>query len=532
MSSEGGHATPTAPPTTLTAPKGFDAIGGISAIGGLGGGGKAQATGRRLPAVRPARPFALLALLALAAAAGCLDGGGGGGDGSGPGPADAPYALDCSIASPEWAEPCLAWASPNESPSKTEIDLAVNPRDPMNVFVASKDMDPAASPGPCVWAIGQWSKDGGRTWETVYVGGTLDQRDPTEPLYGWRCITDPILQYTPDGVLHYSLQAYDYEPAGVAPPPVGVGGFELEGGNMYTALSTDGGETFPDVKLMHAGDELAVFHDFMRMGHSPATGTVFTVWNQITAVATRFPVLVATQADGTVRPPVYAPVLEAPGMAGINAIVGTPDGRVHWFMTVASNGQETLYRAVSDDDGRTFSVPEPEFTLTTMEHPGNVDWRMGTNVEVVADASGCLHAVWADGRSDAGDILHSRLCGGAAWSEPALVSSGPHEGAQVFPRASVDGRGTVHVVYLTQAYDPEHALVDADWSHSTDGGATWTTQRITAVSSDGNLGVHQNGGSFYGDYIGIGSAGDHTYMAFPVTVTGRAEIAVAHVVRA
>ncbi len=87
-------------------------------------------------------PLALAALLL----AGCLSSD----------PDDAPpagrdaggYALDCSIGSPDWAEPCLAWASRNESPSKTEIDVAVNPRDPLNVFVGSKDMDPLASPGP------------------------------------------------------------------------------------------------------------------------------------------------------------------------------------------------------------------------------------------------------------------------------------------------------------------------------------------------------------------------------------------------
>jgi hypothetical protein len=110
-----------------------------------------------------------------------------------------------------------------------------------------------------------------------------------------------------------------------------------------------------------------------------------------------------------------------------------------------------------------------------------------------------------------------------------LVSNGPHDGAQFFPRVSVDGRGTVHVVYLTQAHDPGHRLLDAEWAHSTDGGVTWTVERLTAVHSDGDLGVHQDGFPFYGDYIGISSAGDHTYMGFPVTVTGKAEIAVAHV---
>src|SRR5688572_29472867 len=297
------------------------------------------------------RVLAVSGILLTALAAGCFGGGDGDDAGGGTGGAEGlRYRRDCSVAPqdlPTWTEPCLSFASPNDAPSKTEIDLAVNPKDPMNVFVASKDMDPAASPGPCVWAIGQWSKDGGRSWETVYVGGTRDQRDPAEPLYGWRCITDPILQFTPDGTLHYSLQAYDYEPGGVETPSPGTG-FELEGGNMYTAISHDGGETFPEIKLMHAGDELVIFHDFMRMGQNPRTGTVFTLWNQITAVVGRLPVMVATQADGTVRPPVYSVVAEAPGLAGINAIVGTPAGLVHLFTSVAGSGQETLYRATSD----------------------------------------------------------------------------------------------------------------------------------------------------------------------------------------
>jgi hypothetical protein len=483
----------------------------------------------------PNPPVALVAVLVAALlAAGCLGQGDDGGTASPDPPQGDGYAQDCSIGSADWAEPCLAWASRNESPSKTEIDLAVNPTDPLNVFVASKDMDPLASPGPCVWAVGQATHDGGRTWSTVYVGGKRAEREVTEPLYGWRCITDPILQFTPSGRLHYSLQAYDYEPGGIETPSPGTG-FELEGGNMYTALSTDGGATFPDVELMHAGDELAIFHDFMRMGVSPPTGTVFTLWNQITAAAGRIPVLSATEADGTVRPPVYLANPAAPAMMGINAIVGTPDGRVHAFVTTSGGGQETLLRFTSDDDGRSFGLPVEQFTLTTMQDVTAFESRTGTNVEVIADTTGgprdgCLYAVWADGSADVGDILGRSSCdGGETWSEAVLVSSGAHDGAQVFPRVSVDGRGTVHVVYQTQSHDPAGAFLDAEWARSTDGGLTWTPHRLTAVPSDPDLGVHQNGGPFFGDYIGIGSSGDHTYMAFPVTVTGRAEIAVAHV---
>lgn len=445
------------------------------------------------------------------------------------------YALDCSIAStgvPGWTEPCLALASPNESPSKTEIDLAVNPTDPMNVFVASKDLDPLASPDSCVWAVGQVTHDGGHTWTTVYVGGTMAQRTPTQPLFGWRCITDPILQYAPDGTLHYSLQAYDYEPL-VETPPLGLP-LEPEGGNMYQAISTDGGATFPTIEFLHAGDEAAIFHDYMRMAHNPQTGTVFTLWNQITAGVTVFPVLVAVDAAGQVRPPVYFAAPEALGNLGLNTIVGAPDGAVHALFS--SGG--SVYQASSADDGRTFSLPTQRFDFTPMQDLPGVEFRSGSSVEVAVDRSGgpregCLFAVVADGAQDVADLVSRSLCpGDASWGAPTGVSVGPRGGAQFFPRISVDGRGTVHVVSLTQAYDPDHRLLDAEWARSTDGGQTWTVQRLTATSFDGDLGIHQNGFPFIGDYIGIDSVGDHTYMAFPTTVTGRAEIAVAHAVAA
>src|SRR5687767_1195853 len=92
-----------------------------------------------------------------------------------------PYALDCSVppgaGGASWPERCLALASPNDSPSKAEVDLAVNPKDPMNIVVASKDKDPLAS-NDCVWSVAQVTKDGGKTWTTVYVGGDKAHRVP------------------------------------------------------------------------------------------------------------------------------------------------------------------------------------------------------------------------------------------------------------------------------------------------------------------------------------------------------------------
>src|ERR1051325_6806943 len=89
-------------------------------------------------------------------------------------PASVLYAPDCRIGGGAWDESCLALASRNPSPSKAEIDVAANPKDPMNVVAGSKDLDKAAS--DCVWAVPQGSHDGGKTWTTVYIGGKKADR--------------------------------------------------------------------------------------------------------------------------------------------------------------------------------------------------------------------------------------------------------------------------------------------------------------------------------------------------------------------
>jgi hypothetical protein len=72
-------------------------------------------------------------------------------------------------------------------------------------------------------------------------------------------------------------------------------------------------------------------------------------------------------------------------------------------------------------------------------------------------------------------------------------------------------------------------LYDATLATSRDGGASWVQQRLTSKGSDGDLGIHQDGFPFIGDYVGLGVVGSHVYAGFPETVEGRATLAVAHV---
>ncbi|MEK6985762.1 MAG: sialidase family protein [Candidatus Thermoplasmatota archaeon] len=451
----------------------------------------------------------------------------------------APYRLDCSISN--WEDPCTVLASPNMSPSKTEIDIAVNPTDPLNAFVASKDNDPSAS--GCVWAVGQVTFDGGKSWETTIIGGPQGERAPSDILFGWNCITDPILTYNKEGTLFYALQVYEYDPVGlpVVNDPVLGSAIPPDGGLQLLAVSHDGGRTFPETYVLHVGDSGAtIFHDYMRIGASPTTGTVFTIWNQITASVQSIPVLVAYKMDAQrAEVPVYFPNLpEAAGdglSTGESGIVVDNTGRVYAWLG-GFNSPNKVFFATSTDDGATFSLLQEAFAFTPMGTMANVSFRHGTVVDLAVDNSGgsrdgCLYAAWGgqeEGTVGPSDVYVRTSCDqGQSWSAPILVNSGAREDGQWMVRPSVDGLGTVHLVYMTRAYDPDHTLVDAEHAYSLDGGATWTTERVTGFSYSGDKGVHQSGFPFFGDYIGISSAGDTTYMGFPECITEVCEIGVA-----
>lgn len=480
-----------------------------------------------------------LLLVACLALTGCVNV-----PGPGPGEGDAiaaGYALVCDVArgGAAWTEPCLAFASPNDSPSKAEIDIAVNPVDPENVVVSSKDLDPKAS--KCVWAIPQVSKDGGRGWTTVYIGGEKDARQPTEPLWGWNCITDPIMAFDAEGTLYYSLQAYDHTLEGSDNPLPGlpVAGKPLGtfGSAIFAARSPDGGLTWDKIVTLHAGDGANIFHDYMRVLVNPATGTYHTIWNQFTGVAV-VPVLVAWDGvSDRAAPPVYLPVPESPAGSTMAGFAAASDGTLYALLDAGPDA----YLATSTDDGRTFSTPT-KIDALTRESPirrqalGEDAFRTTGSYELAVDKSGGARDGWvyatiSDCPRDDCDVFVSRSeDGGATWSERVLVNHGAHQpGTQWIPRPYVDRLGNLHLVYFDTSRDLATNFIDATWGVSTDGGATWTNTLLTATPFDGNLGVHQDDFPFIGDYNGIAGAGDHVYMGFPTTVTGRAEIAVAKV---
>jgi hypothetical protein len=98
------------------------------------------------------------------------------------------------------------------------------------------------------------------------------------------------------------------------------------------------------------------------------------------------------------------------------------------------------------------------------------------------------------------------------------------------PNVAVAGDGSVHVFYMDKQFDPQHKLIDITHAVSLDGGKTWTTERVSTLSYDGDLGRHQDGFPFIGDYLGVSCVAHDCWAGFPDASNGETTvIAAAHV---
>jgi hypothetical protein len=418
-------------------------------------------------------------------AAGSGGTGGTGGGARAPGEPNVPngtaivqYRVDCAIAiQPDWPEKCLARASITPE-SKTEYDLMVNPKDPNNVIIGTKDLDRNAS--GCVWSVPLVTKDGGKTWQTVYIGGKNGTRQPTDPLYGWQCITDPIMAFDGDGIAYYALQAYDYstlkgvpdQPESPVPPPVEppvptCG--RHDGSAFYLAISSDGGLTWPRILTMDAGDAGCVFHDYPRMTWNPMTGSVYATWNAITPEGSVAVVSGTRDSGMTVDPPTHVASTnpDLRGKLGITGFTAANDGTVYLALTDGGD----VYLSTSTDDAKTFSEPRKIFNMTPIDSPlPNTRFRAFSAIELAVDRSGgasqgTLYAVWADNRTGDSDIMASvSKDKGASWSAPMRVNE-YSKNYQFMVRPTVSADGVLHIVYMDRSYDAGDRLLDATYAY-------------------------------------------------------------------
>jgi hypothetical protein len=151
------------------------------------------------------------------------------------------------------------------------------------------------------------------------------------------------------------------------------------------------------------------------------------------------------------------------------------------------------------------------------DHPSQAIRSGGLPAFAVDPSTGAVYAVWEDDVTTPGidEIRFSESTdGGSTWSAPIKINqtptSVPAGDQQAFtPEVEVAADGTVGVTYYDfRNNDPATPALETDtwFTRSTDGGATWSEERVTPTSFDMRTAPVARG-FFTGDYEGLTALG-------------------------
>ncbi len=449
------------------------------------------------------------------------------------------WALDCFLpADADWPQDCVVRAS--RSPrTKAEMWVGINPTDSQNVVVAAKDLNPESSM-ECVWNGLFVTHDGGGNWTEVTIGGKYVDRTPQSPFFGYHCNTDPMFRFADDGTLHFGVEVYN---AG------GVGDtlYDYQGDlatvtfKVLLATSHDGGLTWPQVITWQP--DLVTLTDYSRMAVSPATGTVFEAINHL-GPGLVCHLLSSRDGGGTAAPVVVVTPDQAPGASLCRGIAVSPDGTVviafkNALLPGSESGRDDVIFVRSTDDGLTFSASNLGWTSAPIPDPmegTEASSRAGQQLELAYDLTdgpgrGTLWAITAEAPDGQADVfVRQSPDDGATWSDPVRIH--PESPAhQYMANLAVADDGSLHAFYYDRQYDAEGRLIGITHSWSLDAGATWQSEPVTTVPWDGDLGRHQAGYPWIGDYIGVDAVGLDVWAGFPDASLGAEPVAAAAHVR-
>ena len=405
-----------------------------------------------------------------------------------------------------------------DTTAQNETPLAVNPRDPNKLITGSNDWN--YNDGCGVNA----SFDGGKSWTPSLPNGfvpgvTKYTNDPDVPGTGaYDFGGDPAVAFGPDGTAYFACFGYQgTSPYGVA---------------LLLSRSTDGGRTWLSGG---SGQRLTLVSAFQGNGkargstgqfpdhdaiHVASDGTIYVTWAQFTGLSSHSPVYVATSTDGGRS--FGLPVAVTSGSVRSDQdqrIVTDPRTGIAYltFDNSIQGGKGTaMYVSTSADRGHAWSAP---IALGTFQNPvylfppycfniAGAPFRgPGSYPAPALDTiRKRLYVAYTDIIGSRAQILltYASLTDLTRWSAPQIVA--PGAGDRINVEMSIEpNTGRIDLMANDRGWT-SNALFDVTYFGSSDGGQSWSVQRVTKSSWDpSQYGVPDGSGirPFIGDYDGI-----------------------------
>ena len=406
----------------------------------------------------------------------------------------------------------------DDTTAQNETPLAVNPLNPANMITGNNDSN---------WNDGcgvNATFDGGKTWTKTLPDGfipgvTKYTDDPAVAGTGaYDYGGDPAVAFGPDGVAYFACFGYQ------ASPPYNV--------VLLLSRSTDGGKTWlagpPSAPLTQAAiwqgngiskGSTGQFPDHEAL-HVANDGTIYVTWAQFTGLSSHSPIYVATSTDGGRTFSAAQKVTDGSIRSDQDArIVTDPrDGTAYLtFDNSIQGGKGTaMFASVSHDRGASWSAPAQValFQNPVCLYPpycfnisgGQFRGPGSYPVPAFDPTRNRLYVAYTDIVNGQAQILLTSADAGnlARWSVPQVVA--PSSGDRINVEMSIEpGSGRIDMMSNDRSFSG-NTLFDVSYIASADGGATWTTTRVTKTSWDPSQYGVPSGSTirpFIGDYDGI-----------------------------
>jgi hypothetical protein len=385
-----------------------------------------------------------------------------------------------------------------------EVDIAINPLNPLNLIAAWNDYGPGRSCG-----LG-YSFDGGGTWSTSWLRGVTP--DGGNPLFDYGA-GDPSVGFLDDGTAVLSCAAW-----GVS---------KSQPSAVFASRSTDGGRTWAPAQQLTFGQNLGQLQDHNMLTidrYRNRALIAYSVWNGYRA---RSYALVSSDAGLTYQGP-----YEIAADYKTNAVdrfdvslAGGPDGTIYatsgiWQHVNEWNEQAVVVSQLRPGETKfTRSVKVRDLVPAPMNLPGE-SWRTSMQASIAIAGDGTVDLLTGDFVTGNLDIYLARSTDhGLSFPASQQVDLTNDETDQVMPWLSLSPGGRIDLVFYD--YDRATGLMDAVYGQLA-AGSTALARTILQSGIDGDAQPPRgtDGAPFIGDYLGI----DSTDRLVAVSWTGNGPV--------